>query len=300
MHPETRLQTIAARQGGVITRSQALSAGMTDRQIGYRVSTDRWTRLSFGGYRTIDMHGRENLMRAAVSVLPGAVASHSSAAAVHSLNHVDTRVVSVSVDASSTHDFPGVVVHRTRDLASEHVLVIDGVPTTTVARSIVDLASVAHRRRLHLIVSDAIASKKTSANEINQVLTQVARRGRRGVVAVRQEVEQWIGVPTDVSALEAAGFRLLESMAVAEWTTEYPIPWSINKRFDVAFPTRRVAIEWDSRRWHTLAKAFESDRQRDAEAMTHGWRILRFTWDDVRNRPQYVVDTLRSVLALVD
>jgi len=298
MHPETRIQTIAAQQGGVITRPQALSAGMTDRQIGYRVSTARWSRLSFGGYRTLDMHGRKNLMRAAISVLPGAVASHGSAAALHSLSHADTRFVSVSVHASSTHDFPGVVVHRTRDLAPEHVLAIDEMPTTSVARTIVDLAATTHPQRLHAIVSDAIASKRTTANEIDRVLTQVARRGRRGVVAARQEVEKWIGIPDDASALERAGSRLLADEVVEVWTTEYPIPRSSNRRFDVAFPNRRVAIEWDSRRWHTLAKAFESDRQRDAEALAHGWRILRFTWNDVHDRPRYVVDTLKAVLAL--
>jgi len=237
-------------------------------------------------------------MRAALSVLPGAVASHGSAAAVHSLNHVDTRVVSVSVHASSTHDFPGVLVHRNRDLALEHVVEIDGTPTTTVARSIIDLAAETHPQRLHAIVSDAIASKKTSASEISRVLTDVARRGKPGVVAAREELEKWIGIPKDATVLERAGSRLLKGVEVEGWTTEYPIPWSANKRFDVAFPSQQVAIEWDSRRWHTLAKAFESDRQRDVEAMAHGWRILRFTWSDVHDRPNYVVDTLKAVLAL--
>jgi hypothetical protein len=300
MHPEMKVQTIAAEQGGVITRSQALSAGMTDRQIGYRLSTARWSRLSFGGYRTLDMHGRRNLLRAAISVLPGGVASHGSAAALHTLSHVDTRLVSVSVHASSTHDFPGVLVHRTRDLAHAHVMVIDGMATTSVARSIVDLAAITHPQRFHAIVSDAIANKKTSASEIDQVLTHVARRGKPGVVAARRELEKWIGTPIDASALERAGFRLLKCVEVEEWTTEYPIPWSANRRFDVAFPNQQIAIEWDSRRWHTLAKAFESDRQRDTKALAHGWRILRFTWDDVHDRPDYVIGTLKSVLALAD
>ncbi len=298
MHPEARIQAISAQQGGVITRAQVLAAGLTDRQIAYRVATARWSRMAHGGYRTLDMPGRRHLLHAAVAVLPGAVASHTSAAAIHGLRHIDTRTVSVTVHASTTHDFPGVEVHRTRDLLDAHHASIDGVPTTSVARCIVDLAAVTHPRQLHVVLSDAIASRKTTAVEVDGVLSQVARRGKPGVAALRRELSMWVGSPVDASALERAGVRLLEDADITGWTREPEIPWDRNRRFDVGFAKQRVAIEWDSRRWHTLGEAFASDRRRDAEALAHGWRIIRFTWQDVHDRSAYVVDTILTVLAI--
>jgi very-short-patch-repair endonuclease len=59
------------------------------------------------------------------------------------------------------------------------------------------------------------------------------------------------------------------------------------RRFDDAYPDHRLAIEWDGRRkYHGQFAAFEADRLRDREALLNGWRVVRFTWNDVNNRPQ--------------
>jgi len=298
MHPEARLESLAVVQGGVVTRRQALAACLTDRQISHRIETGQWSRITTGGYRAIEMSGRKNLVRAATTVLPNCVASHFSAGALHALGHVDTRTVSVMVHSRTTHIFPGVRVLRAHDLATRHSVTVDGIPTTSVARTIVDLAAVVHPRRLRATIDDAIASRKTTAPEIHDVLLEVARRGKPGVTVLRAVLEDWIGPTRKESVLERAGNRLLTSAGIDGWETEHPIPWSSNKRFDVAFPKNQVAIEWDSRRWHAHGQAFDSDRERDARALAHGWRILRFTWTDVHDRPNYVIDTIRAVLAL--
>jgi len=298
MHPETHLESIAAMQGGVITRSQALAAGLTDKQIKYRIDTDRWSRLTAGGYRTIRTSGRRNLARAATAVLPNCVASHFSAGALHSLRHVDTRTVSVMVHSRTTHTFPDVRVYRSHDLTSEHTVRIDNIPTTSIPRTIVDLAAVVQPRRLRMIIDDAIASQKTTAPGIRRVLEQVARRGKPGVTVLRAELKLWNEPDRSESPLERAGNRLLTRAGLRGWETEFPIPWCSEKRFDVAFPESCLAIEWDSRRWHTQGQALDRDRTRDAQALTHAWRTLRFTWTDVHYRPSYVIDTIRAVLAL--
>ncbi len=298
MHPEAALESLAVIQGGVVTRPQVLAAGMTDRQIANRIATGRWSRLRAGGYRAIEMPGRRNLLRAATTVLPGCVASHFSAAALHGLAHIDTGTVSVTVPSPTTHIFPGVRVFRAHDIAVGHSVMVDGIATTSVARTIIDLAAVVGPQRLRATIDDAIGSRKTTAPEIDAVLGDVARRGKPGVGALRAELENWIGASRNETVLERAGNRLLASAGIDAWETEYPIPWSQTKRFDVAFPKSHVAVEWDSRRWHAQGQAFEADRERDAAAQTHGWRILRFTWSDVHDRPGYVIDTIRAVLAL--
>ena len=57
-----------------------------------------------------------------------------------------------------------------------------------------------------------------------------------------------------------------------------------------------LAIEWDSRRWHEMADAFVTDRERDRQAFLHGWRVVRFTWVDVTRTPEEVVSTVRQLL----
>ncbi|MGI9585612.1 MAG: endonuclease domain-containing protein, partial [Acidimicrobiia bacterium] len=96
------------------------------------------------------------------------------------------------------------------------------------------------------------------------------------------------------SRLESMGNEVLRSSGVDGFTTEYPIPWSPTHRFDVAFPDAELAVEWDSRRWHSQAQAFDSDRFRDRSAILHGWRVLRFTWTDVNRQPDLVLRTVQS------
>jgi len=160
MHPEAALEKLAVIQGGVVTRPQVLAAGMTDRQISHRLRTGRWSRLTTGGYRAITMPGRKNLLRAATTVLPECVASHFSAAALHALAHVDTGTVSVTVHSRTTHVFPGVRVLRAHDLAPQHCCTVDGISTTSVARTIVDLAAVVHHQRLRATIDDAASGTR--------------------------------------------------------------------------------------------------------------------------------------------
>ncbi|HEY6635512.1 MAG TPA: DUF559 domain-containing protein, partial [Acidimicrobiia bacterium] len=79
---------------------------------------------------------------------------------------------------------------------------------------------------------------------------------------------------------------------------QYRAPWlrRVNGRVDLAYPSHQLLVEADSRRWHLLAAAFETDRIRDNAAQLAGWRILRFTWEEVTTAPERVVMTIRRAL----
>jgi hypothetical protein len=296
MHPTTKLNSIAQRQGGVVRRSQAIAAGISDRQIGTRINSERWIRVGSGTYRIFEMPGDRSLVRAAVAALPNAVASHNSAAAIHGLSYVDTRVTSVLVHSRTTHTFPLVKVYRCFDLSTNHVVEIDELPVTSPARTVVDLAAQVHLRQLGAIVDDAVAAGKTTTEDLIIVLNDVARKGKPGVTSMRHVLDRRYGEPRRASFLERRGNRLLRSAGLGDFVTEYPHPWSPTRRFDVAYRNDSVAIEWDSLRWHLQTSAFERDRFRDTEAVIHGWRVLRFTWVDVHERPDHVIASVRSAL----
>ena len=65
---------------------------------------------------------------------------------------------------------------------------------------------------------------------------------------------------------------------------------------DVAWPDKRVVLELDGRKWHTMTRAFEDDRRRDQLGAAAGWQTIRASWQQVTARPDELVQVLRSVL----
>ncbi|MGI9584160.1 MAG: hypothetical protein ACR2N7_01050 [Acidimicrobiia bacterium] len=286
----------SAKQGGVIRREQAIGIGMTPRQIDHRVHSGDWHRVMAGGYRVLDLDSCTDRVRAAIALLPHAVVSHFSAVDMLGIGPKLERSASVLVHSRTTHRFPGVRVFRCHDLLDRHVVTVDRLPITTAARTLIDLSGVVTRPRLEYLVDDALASRTVDLDELSMVLGDVARRGKPGVTQFRKVLESRAGDPPSTSVLEAKGNRLLISNGLAGFRTEYSIPWAPEQRFDVAYPEDRVAIEWDSRRWHSQVDAFDSDRNRDRLATVNGWRLVRFSWQDVHDRPDSVVHTVASLL----
>lgn len=297
MHPQSIILAMATRQGGVIRRDQATAAGFTGDQIDWRVSTGEWDLATRGGYRLIEMPGRLSLLRAAAAVLPDATVSHYSAAALHDLSGVSRDTVSVTVPSKTTHLFPGVQVFRNDDLYDGHVSMIRGLRTTSLERTIVDLAARLSPRHLEFIMDDLLAGGRCRIADLRSVLDSVARRGKPGITAMRTILDDRSAVDEKRSKLERAGIALLIGAGFGGYQSEFPIPWDTHRRFDIGFPAQQVAIEWDSRRWHTQKKAFQTDRERDRLAIEHGWLVLRFTWHDLHEDPGSVIETIRVVLS---
>ena len=278
---------------------QALACGMTRDQVRYRVRIGRWSKLGRGKYLVTAMRSTEDRLRAAIATLPGAVVSHESAGELHGLAYVQQGLATVMVHSQTTHEFPGVIVRRSHDLAPDQIRSIDELPVTTAPRTIVDLAAVVSRRHLAAILDDAVAAKLASVPAVAEVALVVGRSGKPGTKNLRTVLYERLGTGLIGTPLENKGNALLLTIEEATPEFEYPIPWRPEHRFDAAYPSERLAIEWDSLRWHLQESAFNRDRVRDREAIVHGWRILRFTWKDVTERPDEVVATIRKALALV-
>ena len=298
MNAESNALQLAAQQGGVIRRDQAIACGISASSISRRIHKGHWQRIGRSIYRIVEMNKPLDRVRAAVAALPGAVASHETAAELHSMRRLPTGRAVVTVHSRTTHDFPGVVVHRTRDLDDGHTVAIDGICVTSRARTIVDLSAQLHPRHLEAIVDDLVAAKRLDPIELSDLVAEIARRGKAGSTTLRDLIaeRQTSGVPF-ASRLERRGLSVILDAGLPRPEIEYPAPWDPTKRLDAAYPAIRVGIEWDSRRWHTQVAAFDSDRHRDRNALLQGWRVFRFTWQDVTGRPHEVVRTIRTALA---
>ncbi|MGH8874084.1 MAG: type IV toxin-antitoxin system AbiEi family antitoxin domain-containing protein [Acidimicrobiia bacterium] len=300
MDSEYTLLPVAASQAGYFTLQQALAAGFTPAMVRHRLQSERWLHVHHGLYRIQslgdDYVGR---LRAAVVALPGAVVSHQAAGVLHGFPYLEKDLACVTVHSSTTHCFPEVVVHRTRDLADHHRTVIDLLPVTTVARTVVDLAAVCHIKLVAVILDELLVQRRLQPDALNRVFHEVARRGKPGSGPLRELlVERLSDDLIHATKLERLGRDLFRSGGLPVPVWQYPAPWNDHERIDCAWPSCAVGCEFDGRRWHTRAADFERDRRRDRQAILHGWRILRFTWEDLTRRPEEVLRQVRSALCM--
>jgi very-short-patch-repair endonuclease len=65
---------------------------------------------------------------------------------------------------------------------------------------------------------------------------------------------------------------------------------------DFYWPHRRLVVEADSYRWHRSPSALNADRERDVELTLAGYRVLRFTYEQVTQRPKWVISCIAAAL----
>jgi very-short-patch-repair endonuclease len=247
-----------------------------------------------GVYRVFPARSHRDLLAGALAALPTAVVSHSSAARLHELDGLPDGFPTVTVHASKAYRFPDVDVRRTRTLIDAHTVEVDGLSTTTVARTLVDLAADLRPSRWQHLAERVVVHGVCTLDDVRAVAEVACGRGVAGSKIVRAFLEDPLA---GTSRLERLAIEALRLAGLPRPELQYPIPWDPGKRFDLAYPRARLAIELDGRRWHSEREVFQTDRRRDREALVRGWIVPRFTFDDVVKRPEQFVRTTAELLA---
>jgi very-short-patch-repair endonuclease len=202
------------------------------------------------------------------------------------------RDVDVTVPARDPGKKPGIRVHRTRALDRRDVRTCDGVPITTPARTLLDLAGEASARELERALAEAHVRRLTSHRDL---LSLLARHGRRpGSPEIRRFVEGDRGAQLTRSQAEE---RFLALMRAAQ----LPMP-DVNVRIgpievDFLWREERLVVEVDGFRFHASRAAFERDRLRDAELQASGFRVMRVTWRQLTRTREATLARIASALA---
>lgn len=251
-----------------------------------------------GLYRVLPPSDHVDLVKGALLALPEAVASHQSAAYVLQLPRLPKLQPTVSVPSRTTHAFPGVTVRRCDDMRNSHLTRVDGMSVTGIARTLFDLAGVLSFSEFDLITEAAIVDGRVTIDQFRRVSLSLARRGKRGSRPSRDFLEMRSGRDPRATNLERRGRAVLTAAGLPNPIPQYPVPWNPTKRFDDAYPEATLALEWDSKKWHTQRTAMRSDRVRDREAALNGWQVVRFTWEDVTEHAPEVTTTVARLLEL--
>lgn len=293
------------RQLGYFTREQALHTGLSYRQIRHRVASGIWESPYGGVFRWAGAPlSPEGRVLAAVLALPGAVASHNSAANLWHWGKFPMSPIQVTRPHGQRHGLSGVRVHQTRSLPAHHCTKVGAVPVTSRARTAFDLAGTLSHEAVGSVVDVQIASRRLRLGQLATVFADLGRPGRPGTLTMAAILDRRLGGGApNASELESRFEALCQRRGLPSGTAQFAAPWTSRdnpcpERVDRAHETERVIIELDGRTYHAQVRAFENDRRRDQLALAHGWATLRFTWLQVVNDPRHVEWVLRQVLAL--
>jgi len=222
---------------------------------------------------------------------PGAVLSHWSATELWEFLDPVEREPHITVPGGSSRRAPGVRIHRSSMLEPGDVTVHRGVPVTSAAWTLLDLAAVAGERTLRIAVRTAQGRRRVAIVQLLELLDRVApRAGTRRLMKVIAS-----GPAPILSVLEDRVLELLLEAGIAHPDVNKPL--AIGRRRvipDFRWPDQRLIVEVDGRAWHDGRLAREADAERQAFLEAHGERVIRVTWEQsVTRRPE----TIRRVLA---
>jgi very-short-patch-repair endonuclease len=295
---ESEILRRAATRHGVITRGDALSGGLTDRQIRHRVESGRWERRHYGVYVASGSPCTPHQTLMVATLIGDGAASHSSAAWLHGLRERPPHLHHVTRSANRSGRDDSFRVHRVRDLLSRDLVTVDSITTTSATRTLLDLAATTSDAELRALIDRARRLGLTHPDPLIARFLSFGSRGRRGTARARRVLQ---ALDEDLalveSDLEAHLLHRIVASGLPAPVPQYPVRIGpADYRVDFAYPDQLLGIEGDGFEFHARRQRFEDDRARQNDLVLAGWRILRFTWRQICGRPDWVVEQIDRAL----
>jgi hypothetical protein len=232
-------------------------------------------------------------MAAVLACGAGAVLSHRSAAALWGI-----ATFSGAIEVTTPRDVRsrGPIRRHCALLSPDEVTVSDGIPVTSIHRTLFDYAGVSSVSRLEAALREAEYRRLWDRLSLPALLAR--HPGHRGNANLRLCLERFgrtVGFTR--SDLEEIFLPLLDRFGL-------PRP-HLNARLhvggewievDCLWRERQLAVELDSRSAHETRSAFEADRDRDRRLQTEGWRVVRITWRQLHDEPERIAGDLGRLI----
>ncbi len=297
------LERHAHAHHGVISRRQARLHGLSNAAIRGRLKREIWHELHPSVFilNGVDPSWKSLAMAGALSC--DGLASHWTAGALWRLFGVSPGwTPHVVVPHGRFVRRSGVRVHDYTQFHLAEPDTIDGIPVTGAAVTIMDLALPLGPDRLLQVIDDARRRELVDWSALLRTYRRRGRRGRNGSANLRLLLDQHFGSTT----LPDSGFNRLVGQALVaaglpapEYEVWASLPDGARVRYDLAWPTYRLAVELHSSTWHLNRSALNNDARKVAQAARAGVTVLPFTWDQWKASPMTVIDTIAEVLAEV-
>ena len=286
---------IARRQAGIVRRSQLVAVGLTRHQIARLLDSRLLIATPHRGIYQSTSAPRSPESQAWLAVLGArAVLSYLSAAAWWDLPvEQDGRIHVTRRERQRLLTHKRIRVHRTL-LVPSVVTTRFGLDVTTRTETLLDCLGWLRAGAARTLLDRALQQSWVGRADIERRLDEQAGRwGNRQLARLLRESR-----PGAEAESERRLQRLLDDAGIGAWAGNHPVVIAGRRfRLDVAFPEHRLDVEVDGWAYHRSKEARDRDIERDNLLTQAGWRVLRFSWEDVVHRPDYVVATIRSVLA---
>ncbi len=295
------LRRYLAAHHGVITLAKARELGLSEGQVRYRLRTSAWVPMAPKVYRLATAPDSWSACARAYALSARGVVSHVSALVVWRIDgDWPDYPIHVAVPAGRRPRNPRAIIHRIDEFDRVDARVVDAVPVTGPARTIINAAGLLTLDELDTAIDSVIRQRLTSIPELVTELDKLGCRGRTGAAGLRHLLDK----RSPRARVPDSRFnRLVGQLLVNAGLPEPAYEWNIERqgvfigRADLAYPAAKLAIECDSEEWHRNRRAFIADPRRKNAMLLAGYRVLSFTWDDYARQPNGLVETVRLALA---
>jgi predicted transcriptional regulator of viral defense system len=291
---EEVMMGLASRQHGVVSRTQLLSAGVPPDVVDRLLKAKRLRLIHRGVYLVGPLQPAHAKEMAAVLACAGAgVVSHWSAFALWQVlqRSGGNGPVEVSTTTGDHARRPGIRVHRVRTLRPDEVTKLDGIPLTTVARTLYDVASEAGQRELERALAEALSRRLTNRAEILSLMAH--HLPRPGCGRLRALLEDEAQAALTRSEAEERFLALVRKAQLTKPATNVDVA---GHEVDFFWREERFIVEVDGFAFHSSAGKFERDRRRDAALAAAGMRVTRVTWRQLTSEPEALLVRLAQAL----
>lgn len=296
--PDQRIARIAARQHGVFTRAQALAEGATPKMIRGRVELGLWLPVHRGVFRIGGAPAALHTRVMAACLATSATAACRTAALLWGMPAPEPSGVEVVVAHGTRRTRNGITVYQATTLMHHDVVRLHEIPVTSPARTLIDVAGVLSEPQLEYALDDALARGLVKLARVEHRLDQQSLAGHRGAGTLRRLVAAYApATAASGSHLAQSFLRLFRRLGLPEPVPEMPVLLLDGRviHVDFGYPAERVAVEIQSRRWHTGRRKTEEDLGRENELELAGFRLVHLVERD-RRRPEYVERVMLGAL----
>jgi very-short-patch-repair endonuclease len=299
---DPQVLAVAERQHGIFTTAQARSAGVDQHRESRLVADGRWESLGLGLLRVVGapQTWSQALWLGVLEAPPGSGVSHWSAAQVQGLpgrRRLDE--VHVLAQHDLDHRARRSTLHQTRYLPPEHLTTVDGIPCTTVARTIFDLARTEAAEWIGILLDAGLHRCGMTVEQMVDTTLALAKRGRTGTRKMRVLVSERMRdgyVPTE-SVLEGEFVSLCRARSLPEPERQVLIGDDEQAIGRVDFFYRPgLVVELDGRAYHAGLLQQRKDEARDERLKALGVDVLRLTWFEVVRDPAKTASKVRRRL----
>lgn len=284
----------AARHHGLVTRTKALTMGLTDRQIAGRVRDGRWERVAAGVYRIVGAPPTpaQVLLTAVLAAGPGTAAAGVSSLALLGVG-THPLLPRITVPPSASARTPNAIVRRS-PVAEADLTWVGPIRATAPGRALLKAAAYVEATMLDDLVDDVLVHTSTSASHVLGAIRRAASgSGREGVDQLRQSLDPWLSGVAPESPAEVRLIRRLLDWGFPEPVRQHVVhlPGDRRIRLDLAWPDRTVGLEYDGERVHG-PRRLRADVEREEALRSIGWWVGRVDRHDLSPSSTRVRDEL--------